>query len=80
MDVPSAENIHTNAVSTPEESRRELRLSRSTLASVPRRRFWKSTAILVQAMSTPIVGLPPRADQTPVANTSDAVSSGYSGA
>jgi len=81
MALPSAENIHRNAVSTLEESRNELRLSRMTASSEPRRTFWRSTAILVQAMSTPSVGLPPLADHTPVAKTSDAVGSpGCSGA
>src|SRR5262245_12691480 len=81
MPVPSGDSSHTKAVSTLEESRSELRLSRRQASRVFRRTFWRSTAILVQAMSTPSVGLPPRADQTPVENTSDAVrSAGCSGA
>ncbi len=74
MEVPSAENIQTKAVSTPVASRSDARLSRITASTVPRRMFCRSTEILVQAMSTPRVGLPPRADHTPVENTSDAVS------
>src|SRR4249919_864210 len=72
---PSGENNHTKAVSTAEESRREMRLSRMQASTAPRRMFWRSMDILVQAISTPKAGLPPRADHTPVANTSDDVRS-----
>jgi len=75
MVVPSGENSHTKAVSTAEASRRELRLSRMLDSTAPRRMFWRSMDILVQAISTPKVGLPPRADHTPVENTSDEVRS-----
>jgi hypothetical protein len=44
-------------------------------STAPRRMFCRSMDILVQAISTPKVGLPPRADHTPVENTSDEVRS-----
>src|SRR6185503_11555735 len=81
IEVPSGDSIQMKAVSTFEESRNELRLSRIQESRELRRTFWRSTAILVQAISTPSVGLPPRADHTPVENTSEAVrSAGCSGA